>query len=59
MQTVLDDLLRALKPDAAIPPAQLNAKRCLNSARLIIDEVGFRPLAHMGTNQFFRLASAS
>jgi DNA replication protein DnaC len=58
MHTVLDDLLHALKADAAIPPARLKAKRYLNSALLIIDEVGFRPLDRMEANLFFRLVSA-
>ena len=58
MHTVLDDLLHALKADAAIPPARLKAKRYLNTALLIIDEVGFRPLDRMEANLFFRLVSA-
>lgn len=58
LHTVLDDLLHALKADAAIPPARLKAKRYLNSALLIIDEVGFRPLDRMEANLFFRLVSA-
>ena len=40
---VLDDLMHALRADAAIPPARLKAKRYFNSALLIVDEVGFRP----------------
>jgi DNA replication protein DnaC len=55
---VLDDLMHALKADAAIPPARLKAKRYLNSALLIIDEVGFRPLDRHEANLFFRLVSA-
>ena len=55
---VLDDLMHALKADAAIPPARLKAKRYLNSALLIIDEVGFRPLDRDEANLFFRLVSA-
>lgn len=58
MHVVLDDLLHALKADAAIPPARLKAKRYLNTALLIIDEVGFRPLDRMEANLFFRLVSA-
>lgn len=58
MHTVLDDLLHALKADAAIPPARLRAKRYLNTALLIIDEVGFRPLDRAEANLFFRLVSA-
>jgi DNA replication protein DnaC len=55
---VLDDLMHALKSDAAVPPARLKAKRYLNSAVLIIDEVGFRPLDRHEANLFFRLVSA-
>ncbi|GMV09511.1 MAG: ATPase AAA [Gemmatimonadota bacterium] len=58
MHVVLDDLLHALKADAAIPPARLKAKRYLNSALLLVDEVGFRPLDRMEANLFFRLVSA-
>lgn len=54
----LDDLMHALKADAAIPPARLKAKRYLNSALLIVDEVGFRPLDRNEANLFFRLISA-
>lgn len=54
----LDDLMHALKADAAVPPARLKAKRYLNSALLIVDEVGFRPLDRHEANLFFRLISA-
>jgi len=50
--------MHALKADAAIPPARLKAKRYLNSALLIVDEVGFRPLDRHEANLFFRLISA-
>lgn len=55
---VLDDLMHVLRADAAVPPARLRAKRYFNSALLIIDEVGFRPLDRMEANLFFRLVSA-
>lgn len=55
---VLDDLMHALRADAAIPPARLKAKRYLNSALLIVDEVSFRPLDRHEANLFFRLISA-
>jgi len=55
---VLDDLMHVLKGDAAVPPRRLKAKRYLNSALLVIDEVGFRPLDRMEANLFFRLVSA-
>lgn len=54
---VLDDLMHQLRADAAIPPARLKAKRYVNSALLIIDEVGFRPLDRLEANLFFRLVS--
>jgi len=55
---VLDDLMHQLQSDAAIPPTRLKAKRYLNSALLIIDEIGFRPLDRHEANLFFRLVSA-
>ncbi|MFL5386478.1 MAG: IS21-like element helper ATPase IstB [Longimicrobiaceae bacterium] len=55
---VLDELMHALKADAAVPPTRLKAKRYLNSALLIVDEVGFRPLDRHEANLFFRLISA-
>jgi DNA replication protein DnaC len=55
---VLDDLMHVLKADQAVPPARLRAKRYFNSALLIIDEVGFRPLDRVEANLFFRLISA-
>ena len=55
---VLDDLMHALRADAAVPPARLRAKRYFNSALLIIDEVGFRPIDRTEANLFFRLVSA-
>lgn len=55
---VLDDLMHALKADQAVPPARLRAKRYFNSALLIVDEVGFRPLDRIEANLFFRLISA-
>jgi len=55
---MLDDLMHVLKADAAIPLARLKAKRSLNSALLIVDEVGFRPLDRHEANLFFRLVSA-
>lgn len=55
---ILDDLMHQLKSDAAVPPTRLKAKRYLNSALLIIDEIGFRPLDRLEANLFFRLVSA-
>ena len=55
---VLDELMHALRADAAMPPARLRAKRYFNSALLIIDEVGIRPLDRVEANLFVRLVSA-
>ena len=55
---VLDDLMHLLKGDAATPPRRLKARRYLNSALLVIDEVGFQPLYRLEANLFFRLVSA-
>jgi hypothetical protein len=55
---ILDDLMHALRADAAVPPARLKAKRYFTSAVLVIDEVGFRPLDRLEANLFFRLVSA-
>lgn len=55
---ILDDLMHVLKGDAAVPPRRLRSKRYLNSALLVIDEIGFRPLDRMEANLFFRLVSA-
>ncbi len=55
---VLDDLMHMLRGDAAVPPRRLKAKRYLNAALLVIDEVGFRPLDRVEANLFFRLVSA-
>ena len=55
---LLDDLMHVLKGDAAVPPRRLKAKRYLNSALLVIDEVGFRPLDRQEANLFFRPVSA-
>ncbi len=45
-------------PRCAVPPRRLRSKRYLNSALLVIDEVGFRPLDREEANLFFRLVSA-
>lgn len=53
-----DDLIRLLRADDAAPPARPHARRYRNSALLIIDEVGFRPLDRTEANLFFRLVCA-
>lgn len=54
---VLDELMHVLKADAAMPSARLRARRHFNCGRLIIDQLGFRPLDRIEANHFFRLVS--
>jgi DNA replication protein DnaC len=54
---MLDDLRHVLKSDAAIWFARVKAKRYLNSALLIVDEVGFRPLDRYEASISFLLVS--
>jgi len=53
----LEDLLHALKKDADVPPRRLRAKKYMNVALLIIDEVGFQPLTRQEASLLFRLVS--
>ena len=53
----LDDLLHLLKRDAEIPPRRLKAKKYMNAALLIIDEVGFQQLSRQEAALLFRLVS--
>ena len=53
-----DGLIRLLRADEAARPARPHARRYRNSALLIIDEVGFRPLDRTEANLFFRLVCA-
>ncbi len=55
---LLDDLMHALRQDAAVPPGRLRSKRYMSSALLLVDEVGFRPLDRHEANILFRLVSA-
>jgi len=48
---------KAAPADAATPPARLRARRYVNAALLLIDEIGFRPLDRLEANLFFRLVS--
>lgn len=50
-----DELIEVLRADDASPPARIRGRRYRNSALLIIDEVGFRPLDRKEANLFFRL----
>ena len=53
-----DGLIRLLRADEAARPARPHARRYRNSALLIIDEVGFRPLDRTEANLFLRLVCA-
>jgi DNA replication protein DnaC len=53
----LEDLLAALKRDADVHPARLRQRKHMNTALLIIDEVGFEPMTRQEASLFFRLVS--
>ena len=53
----LDDLLHALRMDAELPPQRLRYKKYMNTALLIIDEIGFQPMTRQEASLFFRLVS--
>lgn len=53
----VEELLHQLRRDALMPPAQLKRRKYMNSALLIIDEVGFEPFTRQDANLFFRLVS--
>lgn len=52
-----DELLLALKADADLPPGRLRRRKYLNTALLIIDELGFEPLDRHEASLFFRLVT--
>lgn len=52
-----DELLVALRADAATPPTRLRRKKYLSTALLIIDEFGFEPMNREEASLFFRLVS--
>jgi len=52
-----DELLVALKADAELAPARLRRKKYLNTALLIIDELGFEPMDRAEASLFFRLVT--
>lgn len=53
----VEELLHDLRQDAHVPPARLRRRKYMNSALLIIDEVGFEPFSREEANLFFRLVS--
>jgi len=52
-----DELLVALKSDADLAPNRLRRKKYLNTALLIIDELGFEPMDRAKASLFFRLVT--
>ncbi len=53
----IEELLHALRLDARTPPAHLKRRKYMNSALLVVDEVGFEPFSREDANLFFRLVS--
>jgi DNA replication protein DnaC len=53
----LEELLAALRADAELSPTRLRRKKYLNSALLLIDEMGFEPMTRTEASLFFRLVS--
>jgi DNA replication protein DnaC len=53
----IEHLLHDLRRDAHLPPSQLRRRKYMNTALLIIDEMGFEPLSRDDANLFFRLVS--
>jgi DNA replication protein DnaC len=52
-----DELMTALKTDAALPPSRLKRRRYMNMALLIVDELGFEPMTREEASLFFRLVT--
>lgn len=52
-----NELLVALKADAESSPTRLRRKKYLNTALLIIDELGFEPMDRAEASLFFRLVT--
>jgi DNA replication protein DnaC len=53
----LEDLLAILKRDADVSPQRLRQRKHMNTALLVIDEVGFEPMTRQEASLFFRLVS--
>jgi len=52
-----DELMTALKADAAMPPARRKRRKYLSTALLLVDELGFEPMSRPEASLFFRLVS--
>jgi DNA replication protein DnaC len=53
----LEELLSMMRRDADLTPSRLRRKKYVNTALLIIDEVGFEPMTRQEASLFFRLVS--
>jgi DNA replication protein DnaC len=53
----LEDLLHEMRKDAAVSPQALRRKKYFNVSYLVVDEVGFEPMAREDASLFFRLVS--
>lgn len=53
----LEELLALMRRDAELTPSRLRRKKYINTALLIIDEVGFEPMTRQEASLFFRLVS--
>ncbi len=52
-----DELMTALKSDAALPPARLKRRKYMSTALLLVDELGFEPMTRQEASLFFKLIS--
>lgn len=50
-----DELMTALKADAALPPSRQKRRKYMSTALLLIDELGFEPMTRQEASLFFRL----
>lgn len=53
----LDELLHAMRKDAAIAPQRLRRKKYFNVSYLVVDAVGSEPMSREDASLFFRLVS--
>jgi DNA replication protein DnaC len=49
-----DELMTALKADAALPPMRLKRRKHMSTALLLVDELGFDPMTRQEASLFFR-----
>jgi DNA replication protein DnaC len=52
-----DQLMTALKADAALPSMRVRRRKYMSTALLLIDELGFDPMTRQEASLFFRLIS--